>query len=157
MTAAGNRMDRESEREPLDNLLKEWRAWDRAAGQEVIALAHADLRRLACFFRHEGAGHTLQPTALVNEVFLRLSSGAHVSFKDRTHFFAVAARQMRRVLIDHARSTSSSTCGRSRRGGREPRSRGTRRRPLGGFTSVVAVRANGAWDFAGHIMEPDVA
>ena len=97
-------MDRESAREPLNTLLEKWRDGDRAAGQEVIALAYKELRRLAAyFFRHEGAGHTLQPTALVNEVFLKLSSGAPVSVKDRTHFFAMAAKQMRRVLIDHAR------------------------------------------------------
>jgi len=54
-------------------------------------------------FSSERSGHTLQPTALLNEAFLRLSSGAMVRFEDRVHFFALAARQMRRILVDHAR------------------------------------------------------
>ena len=95
--------------EPLSKLLKKWRDGDQAAGGDVVALAYAELRRLAgYFFRSEGAGHTLQPTALVNEVFIKLSSGASISVKDRTHFFAIAAKQMRRVLIDHARRRKAS-------------------------------------------------
>src|SRR5207302_9430511 len=54
-------------------------------------------------------GHTLQPTALVNEAFIKLSSGAPIDWQDRTHFFATAARQMRLILIDHARRRRSRT------------------------------------------------
>ena len=62
-------------------------------------------------FGGERSGHMLQPTALVNEAFLRLSSGATVKFQDRVHFFAVAARQMRRILVDHARRNNAEKRG----------------------------------------------
>lgn len=90
--------------ETLETLLMRWRDGDRGAGERVMTLVYAELRRLAAYyFRKEPSGHTLQPTALVNEVFLRLSSGAPVQWQNRAHFFAVAARQMRQILIDHAR------------------------------------------------------
>ena len=74
------------------------------AGEPLDTLLYAELRRLAAYhFRHEDAGHTLQPTALVNEALLRLISAKDVEVNDRNHFFALAARQMRRILIDHAR------------------------------------------------------
>jgi RNA polymerase sigma factor (TIGR02999 family) len=64
-----------------------------------------DLRAIAARqFRGERADHTLQPTALVNEAFVRLSRAKHIEWKDRGHFFAIAATMMRRILIDHARS-----------------------------------------------------
>lgn len=90
--------------ESLSTLLRRWRAGDQAAGEQVMALAYPELRRLAAhFFRHEPPGHTLQPTALVHELFLKLAAGAPVEWQDRAHFLAVAAQQMRRILIDHAR------------------------------------------------------
>jgi len=98
--------------ETFDALLQRWRGGDRAAGDHVVALAYSELRRLAAWhFRREPAGHTLQPTALVNEVFLKLSSGAPVEWQDRAHFFAVAARQMRLILIDHARRRKAARRG----------------------------------------------
>jgi RNA polymerase sigma factor (TIGR02999 family) len=88
----------------LDDLLAQWRSGDREAGERIMTLVYSELRRLAAYyFRTESPGHTLQPTALVNEVFLKLCSGEPVQLKDRAHFFAVAAQQMRRILIDHAR------------------------------------------------------
>ncbi|MBI4472131.1 MAG: sigma-70 family RNA polymerase sigma factor [Acidobacteria bacterium] len=70
----------------------------------IDTMIYAELRRLAAYyFRNERTGHTLQPTALVNEVFIKLSEGKPVQLHDRAHFFAVAARQMRQILIDHAR------------------------------------------------------
>lgn len=90
--------------ETLNTLLGRWREGDHEAGERVMTMVYSELRRLAAYyFRQEAAGHTLQPTALVNELFLKLSSGEPVQWQDRTHFFAVAARQMRRILIDHAR------------------------------------------------------
>ena len=90
--------------ETLETLLGRWRDGDREAGDRVITITYAELRRLAAYyFRRESSGHTLQPTALVNEVFLKLSSEEPVQWQNRAHFFAVAARQMRRILIDHAR------------------------------------------------------
>ena len=90
--------------ETLNTLLGRWREGDREAGDRVMTLVYSELRRLAAYyFRREAPGHTLQPTALVNELFLKLSSGEPVQWQDRAHFFAVAAQQMRRILIDHAR------------------------------------------------------
>ena len=70
----------------------------------LLPFVYDDLRRLAAhYMRHERRDHTLQPTALVNEAYLRLN-GADVPWKDRAHFFAVFARLMRRLLVDHARA-----------------------------------------------------
>src|SRR5690242_13407503 len=95
--------------ETFDALLVRWREGDREAEEQVASLAYSELRRLAgYFFRQERPGHTLQPTALVNEVFLRLSSGQPVPWQNRAHFFAVAGRQMRRILIDYARRRNAA-------------------------------------------------
>lgn len=93
-------------------LLRTWRAGDRDALDRLIPLVHDELRRLAgeCM-RGERPGHTLQPTALVHEAFLRLVD-SRVAWQDRAHFFAVAATTMRRVLVDHARAK-----GRAKRAG----------------------------------------
>jgi RNA polymerase sigma factor (TIGR02999 family) len=78
---------------------------------------YAELRKTAAaYMRRERAGHTLQVTALVNEAFLRLFDIRYVSWRDRTHFFTLAAQLMRRILVDHARSR-----GCHKRGGRSPR------------------------------------
>lgn len=88
----------------VSQLLVAWRGGDRGALDRLIPLVHAELHRMAeeCM-RGERAGHTLQPTALVNEAYLRLL-GSTVAWQDRAHFFAVAATTMRRVLVDHARA-----------------------------------------------------
>jgi RNA polymerase sigma factor (TIGR02999 family) len=98
---------------PVSQLLVDWRAGDRAALDRLIPLVHAELHGMAekCL-RGERPGHTLQPTALVNEAYLRLI-GASVPWHDRAHFYAVAATTMRRVLVDHARAR-----GRVKRAGR---------------------------------------
>ena len=88
----------------LETLLQRMRDGDHDAGERFVTLVYPDLRRLAAhYFRREASGHTLQPTALVNEVFVRLSAGKPIEWQNRAHFFAVAARQMRRILVDHAR------------------------------------------------------
>ena len=85
-------------------LLREWRSGNHDALDQLMPLIYDDLRRLARnFMRRERTEHTLQPTALVNEAFIRLT-GLQVSWNDRAHFFAVAARLMRRLLVDHARA-----------------------------------------------------
>jgi RNA polymerase sigma-70 factor (ECF subfamily) len=76
--------------------------------QEVAAklfpLVYGELRRVAAgMMRRERPGHTLQPTAVVNEAYMRLMAGAHPTLENRAHFFALAARAMRQVLVDHAR------------------------------------------------------
>lgn len=86
-------------------LLRAWGAGDAAALERLTPLVEAELRRLARIYMHrERREHTLQPTALVNEVFLRLFDAAEIRWQDRAHFFGISARLMRRVLVDHARS-----------------------------------------------------
>jgi len=88
----------------ITHLLHQWQTGDSAAEAELFDLLMPDLRRLARnFFSRERQGHTLQPTALVNEAFLRLASAKGIDFHDRGHFLAIAARIMRRYLIDHSR------------------------------------------------------
>jgi len=75
---------------------------------ELMPLIYDDLRSLAeVYMRSERRGHTLQPTALVNEAYVRLVSGARTSWKDRAHFFAAAAMAIRRILAEHARARQS--------------------------------------------------
>ena len=82
-----------------------WSGGDESALQHLVPLVHAELRRLARReMRKERPEHTLQTTALVNEAYLRLVDMNGVTWNDRAHFFAMSARLMRRILIDHARS-----------------------------------------------------
>ena len=77
---------------------------DKTAEERLLPLVYQELRRLAAhMFRCERPNHTLQATALVHEAYLRLAGSAEISWQDRAHFFAVAARTMRRILVDHAR------------------------------------------------------
>jgi len=93
-------------------LLRAWSSGDAAAGDEVIALVHSQLRRQAArFLSHERRDHTLRPTALVNEAYLRLVQQRRVVWQDRAQFFAVAATVMRRLLVDHARQHGASKRG----------------------------------------------
>ncbi len=88
----------------ITELLHAWQNGDQTALEQIMPFLHAELRRLAKqhMFR-ENAGHTLQPTALVNEAYLRLVD-MELEFQDRAHFLALASRAMRRILVDHARS-----------------------------------------------------
>lgn len=91
----------------VTTLLNRWRSGDETALDDLTPLVYDDLRRIAGrFLRSERSGHTLQTTALVNEAFVKLV-GADVPFEDRVHFLAVAARIMRHILTDHARSRAS--------------------------------------------------
>ncbi len=97
---------------PVTRLLIEWRSGGSNAVDQLVPLVYDELRRLAAVqMSGERPGHTLQPTALVHEAFARLVN-VEVSWQDRGHFFSVAARMMRRILVDHARSR-----GRAKRGG----------------------------------------
>lgn len=85
-------------------LLDQINAGDGDAPERLLPLVYDDLRRLArAYFANEKAEHTLQPTALVHEAYIRLVNWENVSWQNRAHFFAVAADVMRKVLIDHAR------------------------------------------------------
>jgi RNA polymerase sigma factor (TIGR02999 family) len=90
---------------PVTDLLLEWGRGDESALQRLIPLVHVELHRLARrYMRREGARHTLQTTVLVNEAYIRLVDLNRVRWQDRAHFFAMSARLMRRILVDHARS-----------------------------------------------------
>src|SRR6188508_517752 len=85
-------------------LLGDWSRGDRTALDQLLPLVYAELRRVAARqLRRERADHTLQPTALVHEVYLRLVDQRQVDWQNRAHFFGVAAEVMRRILVDHAR------------------------------------------------------
>ena len=96
-----------SSRRPVDvtQLLQAWRGGDHAAFEQLVAAVYAELHRIArrCM-AGERAGHSLQPTALVNEAYLRLIDTQGVQWQNRQHFLSMAARQMRRVLVDIARA-----------------------------------------------------
>jgi RNA polymerase sigma factor (TIGR02999 family) len=85
-------------------LLTDWSRGDASALDQLVPLVYAELRRIAARqLRGERVNHTLQPTALVNEVYLRLVDQRQVEWQDRAHFLGVAAQTMRRILVDHAR------------------------------------------------------
>ena len=85
-------------------LLADWSRGDATALEQLLPLVYAELRRLAARqLRHERVNHTLQPTALVHEVYLRLVDQRQVDWQNRAHFLGVAAQTMRRILVDHAR------------------------------------------------------
>ena len=89
----------------VTELLRAWGAGDRTALDALIPVVYSELRRQAQrALRREGAGHTLQPTALVHEAWLRLDGQHDARWESRTQFLAVAAQAMRRVLVDHART-----------------------------------------------------
>ncbi len=92
----------------ITQLLREWASGSRKAESELFTLVMPDLRRLAGhFMRGERQGHSLQPTELVNQIYVRLVSAKHQDWQNRKHFFAIAARAMRRYLVDHARGRPS--------------------------------------------------
>ena len=95
----------------ITRLLKDWRDGDDDALRELTPLVYDQLHGLAArLFRGESAGHTLQPTALVNEAMQQLM-GADVNWQDRNHFFALSARMMRRILVNHANARKAAKRG----------------------------------------------
>ena len=85
---------------------------DRRAMDELLPLIYDELRRLASsYLRRERQGHTLQPTALVHEAYMRMVDQTQVRWQNRAHFFGVAAQMMRRILVDHARSQQAEKRG----------------------------------------------
>lgn len=88
----------------VSGLLRQWSAGDAQALEQLVPIVYNELRRLASYhLRRERDGHTLQSTALVHEVYLRLCSQDEPHWENRAHFFAVAARMMRRILVDYSR------------------------------------------------------
>jgi RNA polymerase sigma-70 factor (ECF subfamily) len=100
----------------ITQMLRAWTAGDQQALEKLTPLVHRELHRVARrYMAGERSGHTLQTTALVNEVYLRLVDCGQVNWHDRAHFFAVSAQLMRRILVDFARSR-----GYQKRGGNVP-------------------------------------
>lgn len=96
--------DNESQRQEVSRLLAAWSRDDPAARDALLPIVYGELRRLAHhYMQGERAGHTLQTTALVNEAYIRLADLERLRWRDRAHFFAMAATLMRRILVDHAR------------------------------------------------------
>ena len=103
----------ESQRLQVSRLLAEWSKEDPAARDALVEIVYKELQRLAHhYMQGERANHTLQTTALVNEAYLRLTDLTRMQWRNRAHFFAMAATLMRRVLVDHARDRA-----RDKRGG----------------------------------------
>jgi len=93
----------------VSGLLRAWGKGDLQARDDLLPLMYRELRQQAAgFLRHEAAGHTLQPTALVNEVYLKLVGQQRVTWQNRAHFLGIAAQLMRRVLVDHARARAAA-------------------------------------------------
>jgi RNA polymerase sigma factor (TIGR02999 family) len=96
----------------VTELLKQWSDGRVEALDRLLPRIHAELRRLAAsYLRRERPNHTLQPTALVNEAFLKLVDQRAVKWHNRAHFFGIAAQAMRRILVDHARSRAAGKRG----------------------------------------------
>lgn len=90
--------------EGVTELLIDWGKGDQAALEKLMPLVYNELRRLASnYLRRERASHTLQPTALVNEAYLKLIDQRNAQWQNRAHFFGISAQLMRRILVDHAR------------------------------------------------------
>jgi RNA polymerase sigma factor (TIGR02999 family) len=99
--------DRRPQTQPapaVTQLLRAWAKGDETAGERLFPILYSELRRQAGrYMRRERRCHTLQPSGLVNEAYLRLAASPDLDLHDRAHFFAIAARVMRQVLVDHAR------------------------------------------------------
>jgi len=106
-----------ADRQDVTRLLVEWSDGRADALDALMPLVYDELRRLArAYLGRERAGHTLQPTALVNEAYLRLVDQRSMRWQNRAHFFGIAAQLMRRLLVDHARAANAE-----KRGGGMPR------------------------------------
>jgi len=96
----------------ITGILKDWSAGDANAAARLMPLVYEELRSLARnYLARERADHTLQATALVHEAYLRLVGNAGMTWQDRTHFYGVAARLMRQILVDHARAHNAAKRG----------------------------------------------
>jgi RNA polymerase sigma factor (TIGR02999 family) len=96
----------------VTQLLLAWSKGDRAALEDLLPVVYGELRRIAGrYLRHERPGHTLQPTALVHEAYVKLVDQRHAQWQNRAQFFGVAAQLMRRILVDHARAHAAAKRG----------------------------------------------
>jgi RNA polymerase sigma-70 factor, ECF subfamily len=105
-------MKGDSDSHDITGLLDRWRVGDPEAAGQLMELVYGELHRIAAReMRREHGEHTLQTTAVVHEAYLRICGSEPIDWKDRAHFYAVAAQQLRRVLIDHARRVQSEKRG----------------------------------------------
>src|SRR5687768_10924805 len=96
----------------VTQILHDWSGGDSAAPERLMPHVYDELRRLArAFLARERGGHTLQPTALVNDAYLRLVDQTRVNWQNRAHFYGIASHMMRRVLVDHARAHATEKRG----------------------------------------------
>ncbi|MGB7201052.1 MAG: sigma-70 family RNA polymerase sigma factor [Pyrinomonadaceae bacterium] len=104
-----------SEQEPepeITQVLHDWNNGNEAAKEQLLPLVYDELRRQArSLMSRERIGHTLQPTALVHEAFLRISEQTGIEWQNRSHFYGIASRLMRQILVDHARSHAAGKRG----------------------------------------------
>ena len=121
----------------ITGLLAKWRGGNQEAANQLMELVYGELHRIASReMRRERGEHTLQTTALVHEMYLRLFGSDPVDWKDRAHFFAVAAQQLRRVLVDHARRVRSGKRG-------------------GGQIRLELLECDGAWELDERLLAVD--
>jgi RNA polymerase sigma factor (TIGR02999 family) len=96
----------------ITQILKDWSSGDTDAAEKLMPLVYEQLRMLARnYLARERGDHTLQPTALVHEAYIRLADETQLTWKDRAHFYGIAARVMRRILVDYARSHNAAKRG----------------------------------------------
>lgn len=104
-----------TQKSEVTRILHEWKAGDSGAPERLMPYVYDELKRQARFcMSRERSDHTLQPTALVHEAFLKLADVSGIDWQDRGHFFAIAARLMRQILVDHARQHSAAKRGSGR-------------------------------------------
>jgi RNA polymerase sigma factor (TIGR02999 family) len=95
----------EDKRQDITGMLREWSGGNPEALERLLPLVYKELhRQAAAYLRRERIDHTLQATALINEAYIKLIDQKAMDFEDRTHFFAISARLMRQILVDHART-----------------------------------------------------
>jgi RNA polymerase sigma factor (TIGR02999 family) len=124
----------------ITQILKDWSAGDPDAAARLMPLVYEELRSLARnFLARERGDHTLQATALVHEAYLRLADQTELNWKDRAHFYGVAARLMRQILVDHARAHNAA-----KRGGLQTKLTLDEARELPGDNAVEIVALDSA-------------
>lgn len=102
----------ENQSKEITLILKDWSGGNRAAADSLIQIVYQELRKIAAsYLRNQRPDHTLQPTALVHEAYMKLVDISDANWQDRAHFFAVAAQTMRHILIDHARAIAADKRG----------------------------------------------
>jgi RNA polymerase sigma factor (TIGR02999 family) len=130
----------------VTQILKDWSGGDAAAPEKLMPLVYEELRRLARnYLTRERGDHTLQATALVHEAYLRLADQTQLSWKDRAHFYGIAAHLMRRILVDHARAHNAV-----KRGGLEQKLSLDEARELPMKETVELVALDGALENFAH-------